>query len=247
MPDENKNRHKGHRQRMHERVQQYGFASLAEHEKLEYLLYFTNGQKDTNGIAHALIERFGSFSGVLEAAPEELCKVEGVGPVSARLLHLLPQVSLCYEQSRISKKRRLGSYEEFGEYFLAAFSRSSAEHAMLLSIDTRKQIRASAWIQAGTRTKVDLTIKDIVAAALRGGTESVVLCHNHPNGMAFPSQEDMQATGDIVRALGVVGIQMLDHYIVTDTEYFSMREENRLPFYDFNGGELFWPRGSFTL
>ena len=87
---ENK-RHKGHRQRMRERVQSYGLDSLAEHEALEYVLYLTNAQKDTNGIAHDLIDRFGDFAAVLEASEEELCTVEGVGPSTARMLHLLPR------------------------------------------------------------------------------------------------------------------------------------------------------------
>ena len=78
-------RHQGHRQRMRERVQNYGLDSLAEHEALEYVLYLTNAQKDTNGIAHDLIDRFGDFAAVLEASEEELCTVEGVGPATARM------------------------------------------------------------------------------------------------------------------------------------------------------------------
>ena len=72
--------HAGHRQRMHDRVSQYGLESLAEHEVLEYLLYFTNAQRNTNPIAHALLEQFGDLAGVLEATEAELCQVEGVGP-----------------------------------------------------------------------------------------------------------------------------------------------------------------------
>ena len=89
-------RHQGHRQRMRERVQNYGLDSLAEHEALEYVLYLTNAQKDTNGIAHDLIDRFGDFAAVLEASEEELCTVEGVGPATARMLHLLPQICRYY-------------------------------------------------------------------------------------------------------------------------------------------------------
>ena len=84
-------RHQGHRQRMRERVQNYGLDSLADHEVLEYILYTTNAQRDTNDIAYNLLERFGDFASVLEASEEELCTVEGVGPASARLLHMLPQ------------------------------------------------------------------------------------------------------------------------------------------------------------
>ena len=82
--------HAGHRQRMHERVQKYGLESLAEHEMLEYLLYFTITRRDTNPIAHALLERFGDFAGVLEADEEELCLVETPSRVMPMVVSTVP-------------------------------------------------------------------------------------------------------------------------------------------------------------
>ena len=230
-------RHKGHRQRMRERVQNYGLDSLAEHEALEYILYLTNAQKDTNGIAHDLIDRFGDFAAVLEASEEELCTVEGVGPASARMLHLLPQICRYYGRSRTSIK----TTEQMGSYLMAKFAWSDYERAMLVSLDSRRRVRAAVWLREGTSDRVSLDIKDVVAAAIKGGTDAVVLCHNHPNGVALPSMEDMDATGSIARALGLVKIHLLDHFILTDTEYFSMRDANRLPIFDFKTGTLFWP------
>lgn len=237
---ENK-RHKGHRQRMRERVQSYGLDSLAEHEALEYVLYLTNAQKDTNGIAHDLIDRFGDFAAVLEASEEELCTVEGVGPSTARMLHLLPQISRYYGRSRTSTTRGIKTTEQMGSYLMAKFAWSDYERAMLVSLDSRKRVRAAVWLREGTSDRVSLDIKNVVAAAIKGGTDAVVLCHNHPNGVALPSLEDMDATGSIARALGLVNVHLLDHFILTDTEYFSMRDANRLPIYDFKTGTLFWP------
>ena len=237
---ENK-RHKGHRQRMRERVQSYGLDSLAEHEALEYVLYLTNAQKDTNGIAHDLIDRFGDFAAVLEASEEELCTVEGVGPSTARMLHLLPQISRYYGRSRTSTTRCITTTEQMGSYLMAKFAWSDYERAMLVSLDSRKRVRAAVWLREGTSDRVSLDIKNVVAAAIKGGTDAVVLCHNHPNGVALPSLEDMDATGSIARALGLVNVHLLDHFILTDTEYFSMQDANRLPIYDFKTGTLFWP------
>ena len=237
---ENK-RHKGHRQRMRERVQSYGLDSLAEHEALEYVLYLTNAQKDTNGIAHDLIDRFGDFAAVLEASEEELCTVEGVGPSTARMLHLLPQISRYYGRSRTNTTRCIKTTEQMGSYLMAKFAWSDYERAMLVSLDSRKRVRAAVWLREGTSDRVSLDIKNVVAAAIKGGTDAVVLCHNHPNGVALPSLEDMDATGSIARALGLVNVHLLDHFILTDTEYFSMRDANRLPIYDFKTGTLFWP------
>ena len=81
----------------------------------------------------------------------------------------------------------------------------------------------------------------IIEDQIKGGTDAVVLCHNHPNGMALPSREDIQATENIVRALGLVRVHLRDHIILTESEYFSMRDENRLPFYDFATGEMLRP------
>ena len=234
-------RHQGHRQRMRERVQNYGLDSLAEHEALEYILYLTNAQKDTNGIAHDLIDRFGDFAAVLEASEEELCTVEGVGPATARMLHLLPSISRYYGRSRTSTARCIKTTEQMGSYLMAKFAWSDYERAMLVSLDSRKRVRAAVWLREGTSDRVSLDIKGVVAAAIKGGTDAVVLCHTHPNGVALPSMEDMEATGSIARALGLVNIHLLDHFILTDTEYFSMRDANRLPIYDFKTGTLFWP------
>ena len=233
--------HEGHRQRMRARVEQYGLESLAPHEALEYLLYITNARRDTNGIAHALLERFGSFAGVLEASEEELCRVPGVGPASARMLHLLPEVSRYYEHSRTSTEGALTTTERLAAYLKPRFAGAKQEKALLLSLDSRSRVRGAYWLREGTSSKVSFEIKDVVAAALKGGTDSVVLCHNHPNGMAMPSREDLQATENIVRALGLVKIQLRDHLILTETEYFSMREEGRLPFYDFESGQMLRP------
>ena len=233
--------HQGHRQRMRTRVDQHGLESLAPHEALEYILYITNARRDTNGLAHDLIERFGDFAGVLEATEEDLLTVEGVGPATARMLHLLPQISRYYTQSSMHGRKSLKTTEELADYLMKQFAGAAQERALLAALDSRSRIKGLFWLRDGTSDRVSLELKDVVAAALKGGTDSVVLCHNHPNGMALPSREDIQATENIVRALGLVKVHLRDHIILTETEYFSMREANRLPFYDFQTGEMLRP------
>ena len=141
--------HEGHRQRMRARVEQYGLESLAPHEALEYLLYITNARRDTNGIAHALLERFGSFAGVLEASEEELCRVPGVGPASARMLHLLPEVSRYYEHSRTSTEGALTTIERLAAYLKPRFAGAKQEKALLLSLDSRSRVKSVYWLKEG--------------------------------------------------------------------------------------------------
>ncbi len=227
--DKKKNIHAGHRERMHERVHSYGLESLAEHEALEYLLYFTNARRDTNAIAHELLERFGDFAGVLEAREEELCAVEGVGPASARLLHLLPQVVGYYHRSRTKDRRCMRTTEQLGEYLLARFRGLQREQVLLLGLDKRRRMKASAWLGVGDSVSVTLPVRAAVARAIQLGAERAVRAHNHPDGNAMPSRHDIQATAELDRGLRVVGIELLDHFIVTDTEYVSLRERIELP------------------
>ncbi len=164
-------RHQGHRQRMRERVQNYGLDSLAEHEALEYVLYLTNAQKDTNGIAHDLIDRFGDFAAVLEASEEELCTVEGVGPAHSPDAASAARISRYYGRSRTSTTRCIRTTEQMGSYLMAKFAWSDYERAMLVSLDSRKRVRAAVWLREGTSDRVSLDIKDVVAAAIKGGTD----------------------------------------------------------------------------
>ena len=221
--------HAGHRQRMHERVQKYGLESLAEHEMLEYLLYFTITRRDTNPIAHALLERFGDFAGVLEADEEELCLVEGMGPASARFLHLLPQISACYHRSLTRDRRRLQTVEQMGEYLMARFRGTVRERVLLVCLDRQRRITCTSWLGSGTADMVELPIREAIAQAVRLKAHWVVLCHNHPSGSALPSRQDIEATAELARGMFVVGVELLDHIIVTETEYLALRQRSELP------------------
>ena len=86
------------------------------------------------------------------------------------------------------------------------------------------EVKSVYWLKEGNSRMVSLEVKDVVSAALRGGTESVVLCHNHPNGVPLPSREDLAATENIVRALGLVKIRLRDHIILAENDYFSLRD-----------------------
>lgn len=235
------NLHQGHRERMRERIAQQGFESLADHEALEVLLYLTNPRKNTNVMAHALLKRFGSFSRVLDAEEEELCKVEGVGPATARMLHLMPEICKYYTRCRASEENCLRTTEQLAEFLKSKFLGADRERALLMALDSRSRVRGAYWLREGTSSKVSFEIKDVVAAALKGGTDSVVLCHNHPTGWRClpgktcrPRRTSSGRWGWSRSSCGII-------WILTETEYFSMREEGRLPFYDFESGQMLRP------
>ena len=141
------NLHQGHRERMRERIAQQGFESLADHEALEVLLYLTNPRKNTNVMAHALLKRFGSFSRVLDAEEEELCKVEGVGPATARMLHLMPEICKYYTRCRASEENCLRTTEQLAEFLKSKFLGADRERALLMALDSRSRVRGAYWLR----------------------------------------------------------------------------------------------------
>ena len=116
--EKKENPHAGHRQRKKEQFRRHGLDAFAPHEALELLLYYAIPRVDTNGMAHALLRRFGSLDGVFRAPVEELMQVEGIGENAALLIRLVPQL---YQRSLIELDRPgtiIRDYESAGSFFL---------------------------------------------------------------------------------------------------------------------------------
>ena len=125
--DQNKERplHENHRARMKARVERDGLESLAEHEALEYLLFLAIPRKDTNELAHRLIQHFGDFCKVMEASPEELKQVPGIGEKSARLISTVTAFGRYYALKKRKHRVTLNHTEGRGGICEAAVSGTS--------------------------------------------------------------------------------------------------------------------------
>ena len=216
--------HDGHREKMRQRFLKSGLDSFADHEALELLLYYAIPRRDTNPIAHALMERYGSLSGVLTAPVEDLQRVEGIGESAAILLKLAPQL---YQKARLSDAEQetvLSSVERVGAYLLERFAGEKNEVVYQLCLDRKGKLLACKKLGEGGVASADLDIRRLVENALLTGASSVVLAHNHPSGVALPSQDDYAATDRAKTALNVVGVALTDHIIVADGDFVSMSD-----------------------
>lgn len=221
--------HSDHRSRMRARVTQYGLNSLAEHEILEYILFFVIPRRDTNPTAHALIDRFGSLAGVLEASEQELASVPGVGPVTARFLHTLLELDKCYAMSRNRPKRRLASAADQAAYLQPLFRGAKRERLAMLALDDRRRLLRLVWLDEGGAGSTEVSIRRITTEAVSAGASCVVLAHNHPDEVPLPSREDLLSTAAVAQALAVLEIRLLDHIILAGEEWLSLRESGRMP------------------
>ena len=220
--------HDGHRDRLRQSYLEHGLMSMNDINALELLLFYAIPRRDTNEIAHRLLDRFGSLDGVFSAPAEELQEVEGIGENAAALLTLIPEIM---KKSRVSKAReirQIRSSDDAGAYLLPYFLNERDEVIYLLCLDTKRCVICCAEMGRGVVNSVDTGIRRIVEKALKVRACSAILAHNHPDGIALPSREDEVFTRALYNALETVGIRLEDHIIVAEDDYTSMADTGLL-------------------
>ena len=220
--------HDGHRDKMRQRFLKHGLDNFAEHEALELLLYYAIPRRDTNPIAHTLMERYGSLSAVLSAPVEDLVQVEGVGESAAVLLRLVPRL---YAKARLADAERetvLATAEQMGAYLMNRFFDETCEQVYQLCLDRKGKLLACKQLGEGGVSGAELDIRRIVENAILTRASSVVLAHNHPSGVALPSGEDLASTARAAEALATIGVELSDHMIVADGDFVSLRQSGYL-------------------
>lgn len=219
--------HYGHRKRLRERFLNEGLDNFDELQVLELLLFYSIARQDTNPIAHALLDRFGSLSHVLEAPPEELKKVPGIGDNTAAFVSFVTALSRYYLVNRAASSAILTSIEACGTYLLPRFYGRRNETVFLLCLDAKCKVLCCKEVGEGSVNSAAVPIRRIVEMALGANATSVVLAHNHPSGIALPSDEDIQTTRRLAMALDAVEINLVDHIVVADDDFVSMAQSGQ--------------------
>ena len=218
------NLHKGHRQRLKDRFLQDGLDSFTDHQLLELLLFYSVPRRDTNPLAHRLLNHFQSLSGLLNASVEQLEAVEGVTENTAVLLHLLPQLFQRYRAEVVDPGRRVCTIEDVGNYLRPYFFAAREELVFLVSIDDAGRILGCDQLDQGDANHAYISSRKLAMCALERKATGVVLSHCHPIGCRDPSPEDCLTTKHCAKVLKTLNIELIDHLIFADDEWTSMRE-----------------------
>ena len=219
----NENIHSGHRARMLESYLSAGIDSLSDVEALELLLGYAISRRDVNPLAHRLLNEFGSLHRVFEAPVEKLQLVSGIGPRTAALIRLASELWGRCERSRLTDQVFLRNTGEIGRYLVAQNDGAGEERAWLLSLDARCRVIECRELCRGAVNSVNLPFRRVVEAALLAKATSVVLAHNHTSGTLLPSLEDVTYTRQIAQALELVDVTLIDHFVLGDRNYISMK------------------------
>ena len=222
--------HDGHRERLKSRFFEYGLESFNDLNALELLLFYAIPRRDTNLIAHTLLNRFETLDGVFKASKQELCDVEGIGENSAGLIMLIPQIM---KKTMVSATRKIvciDNSDDAGSFFLPRFMGEEDEVAYMLCLDSQRRVIKCTEIGRGVVNSVNINLRQVVETALKYKASSVIISHNHPNGIALPSAEDDIVTKQISQALQMVGVYLADHIVVAEGDFVSYSDSNMLNF-----------------
>ena len=215
--------HDGHRQRFKGEFLARP-DSFPDHKVLDVLLFFANPRGDTNPVAHALMERFDSISGVLDATPEELQKVPGVGDHTVTLLKVTKELAGRYFSSRTSMGEIVQTSDDVEALLKDYFVGARSERVCLLCMDGKGKSLGVRVVGEGSVNSAEITSRAVVEAALSLNATQAILAHNHVSGIATPSDEDRVTTDWLNGVLASVGVRLRDHVIFADDEMVSMRD-----------------------
>ncbi|HIX66225.1 MAG TPA: DNA repair protein RadC [Candidatus Anaerotruncus excrementipullorum] len=215
--------HEGHRRRLKERFLKDGLDGFEDHNVLELLLFYAIPQRDTNELAHQLLKRFGSLSGVFNANYQELCQENGVGANVATLLKMVPELARRYLDDQVSAQTVLTTMEQIGDFLRPKFVGRQEEMVYLLCLSNKGGVVGGGFLSKGVVNATVLSAREVVELALRNNASAVVLAHNHPHGLALPSSADIAVTKELQNALEMVKIEFMDHLIFSDDAFISLR------------------------
>ncbi len=234
------NPHKGHRERLKRKFLNTNGVGFEPHELFELLLFYAMPQKDTNEIAHRLVKRFGSISGVLEAEYYDLIKIDGVKEHTAVLIKLLLVFMRTYFSEKYDAKDISFSPHTAGEYMVNKFIGLKEERLYAIMLDSDFRLITEGVISEGTSNRTGVYPREIARMALETNARYVILAHNHPSGHIKPSKSDIDATQAVMNSLSMLDVILADHIIVCGKRYKSILEVMKEIHYvdkQYNNGE----------
>lgn len=213
-----------HRKRLRERFLKAGAEAFHEYESLELLLTYAIPRLDVKPVAKALMKRFGSLNGVLDATQEELVAIRGLGPQSAILIRLVKELFAAYLGERMAGKDVLSSPGAVVDFARVKLAGLPHEAFMVIYVNVKNRVIDYEVLQKGTVDRAIIYPREIIKAAIMHKAAGVILSHNHPSGDPEPSREDKHLTRSVIEAARTIDLRVIDHLIVGKNGYFSFQE-----------------------
>jgi DNA repair protein RadC len=223
-------------ERPRERLIKYGADKLSSAELLSLILNTGIKGESVIMISQKLIMQFGSLKGIMEASMEDLKQAKGLGEVKASKLiasfaiakKVMEEIKISDEQNEAERKKHnsVTSPDELFKIIKEKISNFSKEHFYVVSLDARNNFIGIDEISVGTLTASIVHPRETFESAIRRHAAHIIIAHNHPSGETEPSEDDLKITKRLVESGKIMGIEVLDHLIITKNNYLSFKEKS---------------------
>jgi DNA repair protein RadC len=218
----------GHRGRLRERFLAGGLEGFHDYEVIELLLTLATPRKDCKATAKAALNQFGSLQAVMEASPDTLVKVPGIGPRNMLGIRLVKAVADRYLKDKVIGRDVLNNSRELFEFLYHSMRDKTREHFKVIFLDAKNRVLEIQTLFQGTLTASAVYPREVVKTALEKNAAALIFAHNHPSGEPEPSGEDLEITRQLLFACRVVGITVHEHIIIGANRYFSFADQGNI-------------------
>lgn len=235
MKDKNKEEH---RKRLRQKFLKSGIKGFHDYEIVELLLTLGTPRKDCKPQAKEAIKRFKTLRGVLQAPPEELQKIHGIGPANIFGIKLIQEVPQEFFKKKVMDKSFCKSSKEVFDYLYFSMRDLSKERFKVMFLNIQNQVIEVEDLFEGTLSASAIYPREIIEKAIKYNAAALIFAHNHPSGNSTPSDDDKRITRDLVFVGNMMQIRVLDHIIIGDNNYYSFADEGLIEEYNLSFSSL---------
>jgi DNA repair protein RadC len=214
--------------RPREKLLRHGAAALGDNELVALVLGSGSPRRDALAVANELLERQGGLHGLVRSASGDLARVAGVGTAKAAQLLAALELGRRTLAHAPGARVQLRTPRDAAAYLLPAFGLRPVEHFGVVLLDTKHRVLRTTVVAVGTMNATVVHPRDVFREAVLGAAAAVVVFHNHPSGDPSPSADDVDLTRRLAAAGELMGIDLVDHIVLGDVRYCSLRELGKL-------------------
>jgi DNA repair protein RadC len=213
--------------RPREKLQRLGVAALGDNELVAIVLGSGSRQSDALQLANRLLERAGGLHGLTRTAPDQLC-VPGIGVARAAQIAAAVELGRRTLVRGANERPRYQTPQQLARYLLPQYGAATVEQFGIVMLDTKHHVIRIKLLSIGSLDATVVHPREVFKEATAASAAAIVLFHNHPSGDPTPSSDDLVLTTRMLRAGDIMGIDVIDHLILSDQRYYSLVEAGKL-------------------
>ncbi|MBY7143252.1 DNA repair protein RadC [Virgibacillus sp. NKC19-3] len=214
--------------RPRERLLKLGSAHLSNQELLAILLGSGTKEESVMVLSNRVLMHFEGLKLLNDATIEELMAIKGIGEAKGVLMLSAIELGKRMNQYKINDRYIVRSPEDGANYIMEEMRSLKQEHFVVLFLNTKNQIIHRQTIFIGSLNTSVVHPREVYREAVKRSAASIIVAHNHPSGDPSPSQEDIHVTRRLVESGKMIGIELLDHLIIGDRKFISLKEKGYL-------------------